>query len=45
MQELKIMTDQEFEKELSIIQAHAKMWRKEGIDNDAVRCRATGKDI
>lgn len=39
MQELKIMTDQEFEKELSIIQAHAKMWRKEGIDNDAVRCR------
>lgn len=38
----RIMADQELEKELMIIQTHVKMWRKEGIDNDAVRCRLMG---
>ena len=35
----RIMTDQEFENELTIIQTLVKKWRKEGIDDDGVRCR------
>lgn len=35
----RIMTDQEFSQEMQRIQTLVKKWRKEGIDNDAVRCR------
>lgn len=38
----RIMTDQEFSQEMQRIQTLVKRWRKEGIDNDAVRCRLMG---
>lgn len=42
MQELKIMTDQEFSQEMQMIQALVKKWRKEGVDINGVRCRLMG---
>lgn len=42
MQELKIMTDQEFSQELQGIRAIVTQWRKEGVDNNGVRCRLMG---
>ena len=38
----RIMTDQEFEKELHGIRAIVTQWRKEGVDNNGVRCRLMG---
>lgn len=38
----RIMTDQEFEKELQLIKTLVTKWRKEGADNNGVRCRLMG---
>lgn len=42
MQELKIMTDQEFLQELRGIRAIVTQWQKEDVDNNGVRCRLMG---
>lgn len=38
----KIMAGQEFKEEIQKIQTLVKKWRKEGVDNNGVRCRLMG---
>ena len=38
----RIMTDQEFSQEMQRIQTLVTKWRKEGADNNGVRCRLMG---